>query len=70
MSLRAKWQKHVLQFRFEAGTSRAVLKTKDTWFIQLWDKNNPSIIAIGECGPLKGLSPDDRPDFEEKLQAV
>ena len=70
MSLCAKWQKHILQFRFEAGTSRGVLKTKDTWFVQLWDKNNPTIIGIGECGPLKGLSPDDRPDFEEKLQAV
>ncbi len=70
MSLSAKWQKHILQFRFEAGTSRGILTTKDTWFISICDKKNPSIIGIGECGPLKGLSPDDRPDFETKLQAV
>jgi O-succinylbenzoate synthase len=70
MSLTAHWQKHTLEFLFEAGTSRGVLKTKDTWFIKLWDDKNPSVIGIGECGPLKGLSPDDRSDLEAKLDEV
>jgi len=70
MKLQALWQKHILQFRFEAGTSRGVLTTKDTWFIRIQDNKNPSLQGIGECGPLKGLSADDRPDFELKLQEV
>ena len=38
---------------------------KETWFIIIEnnDKN-----GIGECGILRGLSHDDRPDFEQKLQ--
>ncbi len=70
MPLSTTFKKHTLQFRFEAGTSRGVLKTKDTWFISLWNQKDPTIKGIGECGPLKGLSPDDRTDFEIKLQEV
>lgn len=70
MALTARWQKHILQFRFEAGTSRGVLTTKDTWFLLVWDDQNPSQKGIGECGPLKGLSPDDRPELETKLQEI
>jgi O-succinylbenzoate synthase len=70
MRLKASFKKHTLQFKFEAGTSRGVLKNKDTWFIQVWDENDPLKIGIGECGPLKGLSIDDRPDLEKKLTEV
>lgn len=70
MALSASWQKHTLQFRFEAGTSRGVLTTKDTWFLSIWNTQHPSVKGIGECGPLKGLSPDDRPGFENKLEEV
>lgn len=66
----AHWQKYTLQFRFDAGTSRGVLKTKDTWYLTIWNGNDPYTQGIGECGPLKALSPDDRPDFEKKLEAV
>ncbi|MBC7450304.1 MAG: o-succinylbenzoate synthase, partial [Cytophagales bacterium] len=62
-----RWQKHRLEFTFKAGTSRGVLTNKDTWFLIGKDKDN---FFYGECGPLKGLSPDDRPDFESKLEAV
>ncbi len=54
-----------LQFRFAAGTSRGVLHQKETWFLVL--KQNEKI-GIGEAGLLRGLSIDDRPDYEEKLQ--
>jgi O-succinylbenzoate synthase len=63
----ARWQKYILDFKFEAGTSRGILKQKNTWFIKLSDEKNPTVVGIGECGPLVGLSPDDRPDFESKL---
>ncbi len=70
MSLSAHWKKHTLEFRFEAGTSRGVLTTKDTWYLILSDSLNPSVKGIGECGPLKGLSPDDGPEIETKLEEI
>lgn len=40
---------------------------KETWFIVLEEDNKK---GVGECGLLRGLSADDRPDYEEKLQWV
>jgi hypothetical protein len=37
---------------------------KETWFII----EEEGKTGIGECGILRGLSIDDRPDYEEKLQ--
>ncbi len=48
-----------------SGTSRGVLKTKETWFIILESEGKK---GIGECGLFRGLSNDDRPDYEEKLK--
>jgi o-succinylbenzoate synthase len=70
MNFKAAFKKHTLHFKFDAGTSRGVLKAKDTWFILLWDENKSDRPGIGECGPLQGLSIDDRSDFAEKLQEV
>jgi o-succinylbenzoate synthase len=38
---------------------------KETWFLALKKDGKK---GIGECGLLRGLSVDDRPDYEEKLQ--
>ena len=46
------------------------MQSKDSWFILLYDERNPTKTGIGECGLLKGLSIDDRPDYENKLQEV
>lgn len=59
--------KHELVFRFPAGTSRGVLKTKPAWFLLFEDKNNT---GTGEISRLPGLSFDDKPEFEEKLNSV
>lgn len=48
--------KHTLKFKFDAGTSRGVLRTKDSWFIKLSDGDKH---GIGECGVLEGLSMED-----------
>ncbi len=48
-----------------SGTSRGVLKTKETWFIILESEGKK---GIGESGLFRGLSIDDRPDYEEKLK--
>lgn len=60
----ATYQKHVLHFKQPSGTSRGVLKSKETWFIII-EHNGKQ--GIGESGMFKGLSIDDRPDFENKL---
>jgi o-succinylbenzoate synthase len=70
MSLKAVFLKHTLDFKFEAGTSRGVLNHKDSYFIKIFDHETPSIFGLGECAPLKGLSLDDRPDFELQLLSI
>ncbi|WP_432411119.1 o-succinylbenzoate synthase [Rasiella sp. SM2506] len=65
--MKATFKKYILNFKNPAGTSRGVLKTKETWFIKIEKDGN---WGIGECGMFRGLSIDDRPDFEEKLQWV
>lgn len=65
--MKAKYLKYILQFKSPSGTSRGVLKTKETWFIKLEEEER---WGIGECGLLRGLSIDDRTDYEEKLQWV
>lgn len=66
--------KHRLQFKFDAGTSRGILKEKNSYFIKIWDENNPSFQGIGEAGPLLGLSPEYRDDlletFENRIQTI
>lgn len=61
----AKYHKYILDFKRPSGTSRGVMNTKETWLIQL-EENGKT--GVGECGILRGLSIDDRPDFEEKLK--
>jgi o-succinylbenzoate synthase len=70
MKLKSGFTKYILDFKFDAGTSRGILRHKDTWFIKIWDRENPLLAGRGECGPLKGLSIDDRSDFEDKLNQV
>jgi o-succinylbenzoate synthase len=62
--LKANYYKHRLKFRFEAGTSRGILKEKDTWFILL-SRNGKT--GIGECAPIAGLSPDTGEQVEAVL---
>ncbi|WP_179345171.1 o-succinylbenzoate synthase [Winogradskyella ursingii] len=63
--MKASYHKYILNFKRPSGTSRGVMNTKETWFIII-EKNGKK--GIGECGILRGLSVDDRPDFEEKLK--
>jgi len=65
--LKASYHKYILDFKKPSGTSRGVLTQKETWFILL---ENQGKKGIGECGILRTLSIDDRPDYEQKLQWV
>ena len=63
--MKVSYHKYILDFKRPSGTSRGVMTTKETWFIILEENGKK---GIGECGILRGLSADDRPDFEQKLQ--
>ena len=62
---KATYHKYTLNFKRPSGTSRGIMTTKETWFITLESNQRK---GVGECGILRGLSIDDRPDFEEKLK--
>lgn len=66
----ATYKKYVLNFKQPAGTSRGILTQKETWFILLKDEKNGDVKAVGECGILRGLSCDDKPEYESKLREV
>ena len=63
--MKATYHKHILDFKRPSGTSRGVLKQKETWFILLQEDGKE---GIGECGILRSLSIDDVPEYEEKLR--
>lgn len=65
--MKASYHKYILHFKKPSGTSRGVMNEKETWFIILEENGKK---GIGECGLLRGLSCDDRLDYEEKLQWV
>ena len=63
--MKATFQKHILNFKQASGTSRGILRTKETFFLFI---SNESSQGVGECGIFRGLSIDDRSDYEDKLQ--
>lgn len=65
--LKSEFKKYKLIFKTPSGTSRGVLNFKESWFIKVWKVDEPEIIGLGECGLLKGLSFDDKPDYESVL---
>jgi o-succinylbenzoate synthase len=65
--MKANYYKFILNFKRPSGTSRGVMTTKETWFIILRKEGKT---GIGECGILRGLSIDDRPNYEAKLKWV
>ncbi len=70
MALQAHFYKHTLNFSFDAGTSRGVLRKKDSYFIKVWDSGTPEVFGLGEAGPLSGLSPDFGAVAENKLRDI
>lgn len=65
--MKAHFTKYNLEFKYPSGTSRGILYFKETYFIHLEQEGKK---AIGECGLFRGLSHDDTPDYEQKLQWV
>ncbi len=63
--MKADYFKYILQFKRPSGTSRGVLLDKETFILEISDGGKK---GIGECAVFRGLSFDDRPDYEEKLK--
>lgn len=63
--MKAKYSKYLLEFKRPSGTSRGVLYEKETFILEISEDNKK---GVGECAIFRGLSFDDRPDYEEKLQ--
>ena len=66
----ASVEKYTLTFKRPSGTSRGVLVEKDSWFLNIWKTNEPSIIGKGEASIIKTLSPDWDENYESKLEEV
>lgn len=60
--LSGAWAPYCLNFVFEARTSRASMWHKDTYFVRLSDADGN--VGYGEAALFRGLSADDKPDFE------
>lgn len=57
--------RYLLEFKRPSGTSRGVLYEKETFILEISENEKK---GVGECAVFRGLSFDDRPDYEEKLQ--
>lgn len=62
--MKASYWKYPLQFKQPANTSRGSLNAHTAWIVELSHNDR---IGYGEASPLKGLSIDDREDFEQHL---
>lgn len=63
--MEASYLRYLLQFKRPSGTSRGVLLDKETFILEISEGNRK---GVGECAVFRGLSFDDRPDYEEKLK--
>ena len=61
----AEYFQYKLNFKRPGGTSRGILHTKETYFLEISENGKK---GTGECGIFRGLSYDDVPEYEEKLQ--
>lgn len=60
----ATFQRYKLIFKQPGGTSRGVLTTKETYFLQISEDHKS---GFGECAVFRGLSYDDVPEYERTL---
>lgn len=61
----ATFKQYFLEFKQPSGTSRGVLTSKETYFLEITEGDKK---GIGECGIFRGLSYEDVPEYEEMLQ--
>ncbi|CAN5850048.1 o-succinylbenzoate synthase [soil metagenome] len=70
MALEINYLKRNLLFKFEARTSRGPLAEHTAYYLRLHHPQYPQRGGVGESAPLQGLSPECKPDFEQRLAGV
>ncbi|AZA84761.1 o-succinylbenzoate synthase [Chryseobacterium lactis] len=63
--MKASYYRYLLEFKRPSGTSRGVLLEKETFILEISENGKK---GVGECAVFRGLSFDDRSDYEEKLK--
>lgn len=70
MSFKLAHTLHTLEFKFDAGTSRGVLKTKDAWILKIAHSDRPGMVGYGEVSTIDRLSFDYQLDFDAELDSL
>ncbi|MCR5886746.1 o-succinylbenzoate synthase [Hymenobacter sp. J193] len=70
MALHLHYSHRALRFNFPARTSRGALTEHVAWYLHLTEAARPGQLGLGEAAPLAGLSPDFRPDIEDRLRRL
>ncbi|HOI32897.1 MAG: o-succinylbenzoate synthase [Bacteroidales bacterium] len=66
--LKARYIYHPLHFKRPAGTSRGVLQHKASWFLEVWDADNPAVRGTGEVSLIPGLTLDNENEIPDELR--
>ncbi len=67
--MKLEYNSYTLEFKFDAGTSRGILKKKKVWFIKIKNEIETKS-GIGEVAPLWGLSQESEEEVIEILQKL
>ncbi len=65
--LKAEYTPYKFIFNVPSGTSRGILTEKPSYFIKVWNTDNPEICGIGEVSLMPGLSPENTKQVEGLL---
>ncbi len=63
----ARWIEHVLQPRFQLGTSKGMIDARTVWYLIAWDTARPEVKGIGEAALFPGHSREFPADVRTKL---
>lgn len=66
--IKAEYCRSDLLFKEPATTSRETMNSKCTYYIKVYDDQTPGQFGLGECALFRGLSCDDRSDYETRLR--
>lgn len=70
MEIDIQYQPYTLNFKFDAGTSRGIMRQHQVLYIKVVNKHNRTQYGIGEVAPLSGLSIDDIQGVMKALQFI
>ncbi|MFV0305977.1 MAG: o-succinylbenzoate synthase [Moheibacter sp.] len=68
--MKLSYQSYSLKFKTPGGTSRGILTEKETFLFRLQLEDKKETEFFGEAALFRGLSAEDSPFYEEKLQWV